>query len=220
MRRGGADRNNAIEAIRASYDSGVTSIDTAPAYGQGASEEIVGEAIKGLPREKLQVLTKYGLRWNSTKGSFYFKSKDNNGRDIDIHKYAGKESIIKECEESLRRMNIPYTIYGGISFYQRKEIKDIVAYLRLLVNTKDEEALKRIEKDAYGTCELTGKPIPRARLDAIPWTRFTVEAQAQLEREGALRQKRLGALGTIDSAGAAETEDDDEVEEKPAREKE
>ena len=83
-----------------------------------------------------------------------------------------------------------------------------------------EEALKRIEKESYGTCELTGKQIPRARLDAIPWTRFTVEAQAQLEREGALRQKRLGALGTIDSAGATETEDEDEVEEKPAREKE
>ncbi len=83
-----------------------------------------------------------------------------------------------------------------------------------------EEALKRIEKDAYGICELTGKPIPKARLDAIPWTRFTVEAQAQLEREGALRQKRLGALGTIDSAGGTEAEEDDEVEEKPAREKE
>ena len=105
---GGADRNNAVAAIRASYDSGVTSIDTAPAYGQGASEEIVGEAIKGLPREKLQLLTKYGLRWNSTKGSFYFKSKDNDGNDIDIHKYAGKESIIKECEDSLRRMGTDY----------------------------------------------------------------------------------------------------------------
>jgi DNA helicase-2/ATP-dependent DNA helicase PcrA len=47
-------------------------------------------------------------------------------------------------EENLRRHNIPYTIYGGISFYQRKEIKDYVAYLRLIVNPKDEEALKRI----------------------------------------------------------------------------
>ncbi|MCB0741222.1 MAG: UvrD-helicase domain-containing protein, partial [Chitinophagaceae bacterium] len=47
-------------------------------------------------------------------------------------------------EESLRRMNIPYTIYGGISFYQRKEIKDLVAYLRFIVNSKDDEALKRI----------------------------------------------------------------------------
>lgn len=83
-----------------------------------------------------------------------------------------------------------------------------------------EEALKRIEKDTYGVCELTGKPIPRARLDAIPWTRFTVEAQAQLEREGALRQKRLGALGTVDSAGSVEVEEEEEAEEKPAKEKE
>ncbi|MFV0607037.1 MAG: ATP-dependent helicase [Niabella sp.] len=47
-------------------------------------------------------------------------------------------------EEALRRMGIPYTIYGGISFYQRKEIKDLVAYLRIIINPRDEEALKRI----------------------------------------------------------------------------
>ena len=47
-------------------------------------------------------------------------------------------------EESLRRMGIAYTIYGGISFYQRKEIKDYIAYLRIIINPKDEEALKRI----------------------------------------------------------------------------
>jgi len=47
-------------------------------------------------------------------------------------------------EESLRRQGIPYKIYGGLSFYQRKEVKDLIAYLRLIVNTKDEEALKRI----------------------------------------------------------------------------
>ena len=47
-------------------------------------------------------------------------------------------------EEALRRLGIDYRIYGGTSFYQRKEIKDMLAYLRLLVNPKDEEALKRI----------------------------------------------------------------------------
>ena len=47
-------------------------------------------------------------------------------------------------EESLRRMSIPYTIYGGMSFYQRKEIKDFIAYLRIIVNPRDEESLKRI----------------------------------------------------------------------------
>ena len=84
-----------------------------------------------------------------------------------------------------------------------------------------EEALKRIEKKTYGVCELTGKNIPRARLEAIPWTRFTVEAQAQLEREGALRSRRIGQLGTIDSAGVSEVEtEEDEPEEKTAKEKE
>jgi len=83
-----------------------------------------------------------------------------------------------------------------------------------------EEALKRIEKNTYGVCELTGKPIPKARLEAIPWTRFTVTAQAQLEREGALRQRRLGALGTVDSVGVNDTEEEDEPEEKSAKEKE
>lgn len=84
-----------------------------------------------------------------------------------------------------------------------------------------EEALKRIEKNTYGVCELTGKPIPRSRLEAIPWTRFTVQAQAQLEREGALRQRRLGALGTVDAVGIADVDtDDDEPEEKAPKEKE
>ncbi len=85
-----------------------------------------------------------------------------------------------------------------------------------------EEALKRIEKKTYGVCELTGKPIPRARLEAIPWTRFTVTAQAQLEKDGALRQRRLGTLGTIDSASVTEveTEDEEPGEEQKAKEKE
>ena len=70
-------------------------------------------------------------------------------------------------------------------------------------------------------CEVTGKAIPRSRLEAIPWTRFTVQAQAQLEKEGALRQRRLGALGTVDSVGVNESEgEDDEPEEKAPKEKE
>jgi RNA polymerase-binding transcription factor DksA len=83
-----------------------------------------------------------------------------------------------------------------------------------------EEALKRIEKNTYGICELTGKPIPKSRLEAIPWTRFTVQAQAQLEREGALRQRRLGALGTVDAVGINEAESEEEEPEEKPKEKE
>lgn len=83
-----------------------------------------------------------------------------------------------------------------------------------------EEALKRIERGTYGVCEVTGKAISKDRLLAIPWTRFTVEAQAQLERDGMMRNKRLGSLGTVDSTGVAEIEDDhSEDDDKPAKEK-
>jgi len=50
----------------------------------------------------------------------------------------------RAMEEALRKLNIPYKIYGGLSFYQRKEIKDLLAYFRLTANHKDEEALKRV----------------------------------------------------------------------------
>ncbi|TWI94555.1 aryl-alcohol dehydrogenase-like predicted oxidoreductase [Mucilaginibacter frigoritolerans] len=105
---GGTERKDAIDAIRVSYSLGVTSIDTAPIYGQGTSEEIVGEAIKGLQRDRVQILTKYGMRWDLKKGDFAFNSKKNSGENIDIYKYAGKESIIKECEDSLKRLGTDY----------------------------------------------------------------------------------------------------------------
>ena len=50
----------------------------------------------------------------------------------------------RSFEEYMRKQNIPYRIYGGLSFYQRKEIKDVIAYFRLVANPNDEEALKRI----------------------------------------------------------------------------
>jgi len=105
---GGTERDDVVNAIRESFELGVTSIDTAPAYGQGLSEEIVGEALVGIPRERVQIITKYGLRWDLKKGDFHFKSKDNDGNDIDMYKYAGRESIIQECENSLRRLKTDY----------------------------------------------------------------------------------------------------------------
>ncbi|TDW99590.1 ATP-dependent helicase [Dinghuibacter silviterrae] len=65
-----------------------------------------------------------------------------NNRDFAILYRTNAQS--RSFEESLRRMNIAYRIYGGISFYQRKEVKDFIAYLRVIVNPKEEESLKRI----------------------------------------------------------------------------
>lgn len=104
---GGADKNQSIKAIHKAIDYGITSIDTAPVYGFGESEKIVGEAIKG-KRNKLQILTKYGLRWDLKKGSYYFDIADHKGNNSSIYRYAGKESIVYECEQSLKRLGTDY----------------------------------------------------------------------------------------------------------------
>lgn len=126
--------------------------------------------------------------------------------------------LAKESAESMDNYSLHMADSGTDNF-------DRDFALSLLSSDQDavyeiEEALRRIEKGSYGVCELTGKQIPKARLEAIPWTRFTVEAQAQLERDGALRSRRLGTLGTVDSTGGADAEEDDEPEERSSREKE
>ena len=111
---GGTEQNDAVGAIHAAYDAGVTSIDTAPIYGMGLSEQIVGDAIKSLPRDKVQILTKFGMRWDLAQGDFAMRTKDNQGHDLDVYKYASRDSIIKECEDSLRRLGTDY-----IDLYQQ-----------------------------------------------------------------------------------------------------
>lgn len=104
---GGSDRNNSIRAIHACLDYGITSIDTAPIYGFGHSERLLGEAIKG-KRDQYELLTKAGMRWEGTSGEYYFTTNDNNGKTRDVYKYSGRDSLIRECEESLGRLGTDY----------------------------------------------------------------------------------------------------------------
>lgn len=78
-----------------------------------------------------------------------------------------------------------------------------------------EEALGRIYNGTYGICEITGKPIERARLQAIPWTRFSKQAELELERQGVVRRRAsLGPRETVakgDETSEAEFEDNAET---------
>jgi DnaK suppressor protein len=76
-----------------------------------------------------------------------------------------------------------------------------------------EEALKRVDTGAYGICEMSGKPIPNARLEAIPFARFTVECQAQIERENRGRRRWDTAPQFMDSADSFVDEEDEPAEE-------
>jgi methylglyoxal reductase len=95
---GGTDETAAVDGIRASLDAGVTLIDTAPAYGMGRAEEIVGAALAGR-RDEVTLVTKCGLVWHTDKGRHFF---DQAGKPV--HRYLGPESIRHEVDESLRRL--------------------------------------------------------------------------------------------------------------------
>lgn len=105
---GGTDMKEAIDAIHAGLDQGITSIDTAPVYGFGLSEQIVGEALKGKQRDKIQLFTKFGLRWDTDRGELHADTQDNNGKTLRVNKYAGKEGVHYECEQSLKRLRTDY----------------------------------------------------------------------------------------------------------------
>jgi aryl-alcohol dehydrogenase-like predicted oxidoreductase len=107
---GGNEKQDSINAIHASLDHGVTSLDTAPFYGFGLSEELIGEAIKDKDRSKIQLLTKFGLVWdgsNQGKGEYFFDA-GTDGKSIPVYRYAAKQNIIKEVEESLQRLGTDY----------------------------------------------------------------------------------------------------------------
>ncbi len=99
---GGTDESRSIDAIRASIDAGVSLIDTAPAYGQGLAEEIVGKAIAGR-RDEVVLATKCGLVWHTQKGNHFF---DYDGKPV--HRYLGRDAIVYEVEQSLKRLGTDY----------------------------------------------------------------------------------------------------------------
>ncbi len=105
---GGAEETEAIEAIKTAYESGITTIDTAPVYGFGRSEELVGRAMKDIPRDKYEILTKFGMNWDTEDGEYFFDTVDNNGRPFKMYKWASSKKIVQECEASLRRLRTDY----------------------------------------------------------------------------------------------------------------
>jgi len=96
---GGADDDQSIGAIHRAVELGVNFIDTAPVYGKGHSEELVGRALEGL-RDQVVLATKCGLVWDDRGGRGYFTDEDG----VAIRRNLEAASVISECEDSLRRL--------------------------------------------------------------------------------------------------------------------
>jgi len=134
---GGIEKKDAINSIKSSVDNGINFIDTAPIYGDGLSEELVGEAIEGV-RDKVILATKCGLVFGTKKGEYFFDYET--GRNV--QKYLGPESIKKEIELSLKRLKTDY-----IDLYQthwQDMTTNISSTMDTLLSLKDEGKIRAI----------------------------------------------------------------------------
>ncbi|MFP4605458.1 MAG: aldo/keto reductase [Bacteroidales bacterium] len=166
---GGSDEEDAIKAIKRGYDLGVTTIDTAPIYGLGLSEELVGKAIKG-NRHNFQILTKFVMRWKKSGNQNKFTTQQ--GYDElwkSVYLDARKESIMQEAEDSLRRLGTDY-----IDYYQMHWPVDDVPVeetMEALVRLKEQGKIR-----AAGVCNFTAEQVKKAdkivhiEADQVPYS--------------------------------------------------
>ncbi len=205
-----------VKAVKVVKTVNVVKAKPAPKKGGNMVKSATAASILGVAasNHKSAKFTPAGLTKIKSEWRKYYEAL------LDLHQrlHDQMSGLAKESAEEMSNYSLHMADSGTDNF-------DRDFALSLLSSDQDavyeiEAALRRIERNAYGVCELTGKSIPKARLEAIPWTRYTVEAQAQLERDGVLRNKKLGALGSVDSPGGNESEEDDEPDEKPTKEKE
>lgn len=142
---GGTDEKKSIAAIQASIDSGVNLIDTAPIYGFGLAEQLVGKAIQGR-RDKVIIATKVGLVWDNEEGEFSFYADDygptGEPSKYKVYRNLKPASIQKEVENSLQRLNVEY-----IDLYQthwQDSTTPIEVTMETLEKLKDQGKIRAI----------------------------------------------------------------------------
>ncbi len=141
---GGADDEKSIQAIQSALDNGINFIDTAPVYGFGHSEKVVGKAVSG-KRDTLVLATKCGLVWHTDSGEPFFTSNEkaiDESGECHVNKYLAPESIRYEVEQSLKRLNTDY-----IDLYQthwQDATTPVADTMEELLKLKDEGKIRAI----------------------------------------------------------------------------
>jgi DnaK suppressor protein len=137
-----------------------------------ASQDVLGS-----PRPEPKVPP----RWNK-----YYKMLAGLRQDF----LSRKDSLVNDAKEEQPAFSLHMADAGTDNYDRDFALSMISTEQNALYEI--EEAMNRIRNGTYGLCEVTGKKIDRARLDVLPWTRFSAEAEKQLEKEGAVQRTRLG----------------------------
>lgn len=136
---GESDDNESVKAIQAALDAGVNFIDTAPVYGWGRSEEVVGRAIEGR-REKVVLATKCGLWWHDEQGPLFFQLEG-----YTVRRWLNPKTIRREVEDSLRRLKTDYIDLYQTHWQSPEPANDpILATMECLVRLKEEGKIRAI----------------------------------------------------------------------------
>jgi RNA polymerase-binding transcription factor DksA len=116
---------------------------------------------------------------------------------VDLHSYllSRQGELVQDAREEKPAFSLHMADAGTDNYDQDFALSMISSEQAALYEI--EAAINRIKDGTYGICELTGKPIEPARLTAIPWTRFSTQAEQQLEREGEIQRTRLGPRETV-----------------------
>ncbi|MFC2149615.1 aldo/keto reductase [Candidatus Auribacterota bacterium] len=160
---GGTNENEAINAISTAIENGINGIDTAPMYGYGYAEEVVGKAIAG-KRDKVVIATKCGLVWHTQKGEHFFsadeKAVNMGSGKYKIYRCLSPETIRYEIEKSLSRLNTDY-----IDLYQthwQDPTTSIEDTMSELLKLKDEGKIR-----AIGVCNASPDDMVKYRKTGI-----------------------------------------------------
>ena len=189
---GGTDEADSIEAIRASLDHGVNTIDTAAIYGQGYSEELVARAIKGYPRDTVVIATKCG-RLPGDEGSDPWSTTDRHGRPITIRSNSRRQSIFAECEGSLKRLGLETIDLYQIHWPDRTT--PVEEALRAVESLRKQGKVRAIGVSNYDLEWMRGAKRAAPSLASLqpPYSLIT----RRIERDGTLAFSRENAIGVI-----------------------
>lgn len=109
MARRGDHRETRLELYRSALEHGLTTFDTAPLYGFGRAEQLLGECIGEVPRDSVQILGKVGLRWDAgDHGDVLFETDDGHGGRRQVRRNSRPESVVAEVANSLERLQTGY----------------------------------------------------------------------------------------------------------------
>jgi methylglyoxal reductase len=189
---GGADEQQATLAIHAALDHGINLIDTAPIYGFGRSEEIVGRAIAGR-RDKVVIATKCGMVWDREEGEFFFHSSAEGismrPAEKKVYKCLRPDSIREELDRSLQRLGTDH-----VDLYQthwQEKTTPIADTMATLVKLKEQGKIR-----AIGVCNATAAQMAEYGPLDSDQEKFSL-LDREIEQNGNLAYCREHGMGVL-----------------------